>query len=116
MPSGEPRWWVYVLRCADGTLYTGVTTDPARRLKQHNAGTASKYTRVRRPVVMVYREPTAGHGAALRREIAIKKMSRAVKDVLVATQPPRLNRASRAKSPPVPRHPRSAANSGAPRR
>mgnify|MGYP003340458047 CR=1 FL=1 len=45
MPKPKPQWWVYVLRCRDGTLYTGVTTDPERRLAQHNAGTASKYTR-----------------------------------------------------------------------
>jgi putative endonuclease len=55
-------------------------------LAQHNTGTASKYTRARRPVVLVYREPAANHGAALRREIAIKKLSRAAKDQLVATQ------------------------------
>jgi putative endonuclease len=61
-----------------------VTTDPARRLEQHNAGTASKYTRARRPVTMVYHERTDGHGAALRREFAIKKLSRAAKDVLVS--------------------------------
>jgi putative endonuclease len=77
---------VYVLRCRDGTLYTGVTTDPARRLEQHNAGTASKYTRSRRPVEMVYRERTGGHGSALRRESAIKKLSRVAKDALVASQ------------------------------
>ena len=82
-PAG---WFVYLLRCADGTLYTGITTDTARRLAQHNAGTASKYTRSRRPVAMVYREPAKTHGAALRREIAIKKLSRAAKDALVATQ------------------------------
>jgi putative endonuclease len=83
------RWWVYVLRCADGTLYTGVTTDPARRLAQHNAGTASKYTRCRRPVVIAYRERARTHGDALRREFAIKKLSRAAKDALLATQRPR---------------------------
>jgi putative endonuclease len=80
------EWWVYVLRCRDGTLYTGVTTDLVRRLAQHNAGTASKYTRSRRPVAMVYREAAAGHGAALRREFAIKKLSRAAKDALIASQ------------------------------
>jgi putative endonuclease len=74
---------VYVLRCADGTLYTGITTDPARRLAQHNAGTASKYTRARRPVKMVYREPAPDHGDALRRELAIKKLPRAAKDALI---------------------------------
>ena len=81
-----PPWTVYMLRCRDGTLYTGVTTDLARRLAQHNAGTASKYTRARRPVAVVYREPATGHGAALRREIAIKKLSRPAKDALVASQ------------------------------
>lgn len=86
MPRAKTQWWVYVLRCRDGTLYTGVTTDLERRLGQHNAGTASKYTRSRRPVAMVYREPAKGHGAALRREIAIKKLSRPAKDVLIATQ------------------------------
>ena len=86
VPAAKAQWWVYLLRCRDGTLYTGVTTDLARRLAQHNAGTASKYTRARRPVLMVYREPATDHGAALRREIAIKKLSRAAKDALVVTQ------------------------------
>ena len=85
MPQAKkPRWWVYILRCADGTLYTGVTTDTARRLKQHNAGTASKYTRARRPVALAHRERAASHGDALRRERAIKKLPRAAKDALVA--------------------------------
>ncbi len=89
MPRANVEWWVYVLRCRDGTLYTGVTTDVVRRLAQHNAGTASKYTRSRRPVAMVYREAATGHGAALRREFAIKKLSRAAKDALIASQRPR---------------------------
>ncbi|MBY0458050.1 MAG: GIY-YIG nuclease family protein [Gemmataceae bacterium] len=80
----KSRWVVYVLRCADGTLYTGITTDLARRTDQHNAGTASKYTRARLPVAVVYREPAPTHGAALRRERAIKKLSRAAKERLVA--------------------------------
>ena len=84
--SDGRRWWVYLLRCRDGTLYTGITTDLARRLAQHNAGTASKYTRSRRPVAMVYREAAKNHGTALRREHAIKKLSRAAKDALVASQ------------------------------
>ncbi len=84
MPRAAARWWVYLLRCRDGTLYTGITTDPDRRLAQHNAGTASRYTRARRPVEMVYRERAADHGAALRREFAIKKLSRAAKETLVA--------------------------------
>ena len=86
VPRPKAEWWVYILRCKDGTLYTGITTDTERRLAQHNAGTASKYTRARRPVTVVFREPAKTHGAALRREIAIKKLSRVAKDALVATQ------------------------------
>ncbi len=80
------KWWVYILRCRDGTLYTGATTDPDRRLAQHNAGTASKYTRSRRPVTIVYRERAQSQGGALSREIAIKKLPRSAKDALVASQ------------------------------
>ena len=69
-------WYVYILQCADGTLYTGITNDIDRRLKAHNAGTASKYTRVRRPVAMVYQEEIDTKGNALRRELQIKSMSR----------------------------------------
>ena len=72
----EQKWYVYILQCADGTLYTGITNDLDRRLKAHNAGTASKYTRVRRPVTMVYREEADAKGNALRRELQIKSMSR----------------------------------------
>ena len=74
--SAEKNWHVYILRCADGTLYTGITNDPQRRLAQHNGGTASKCTRSRRPVEMVYREAVADKGAALRREYAIKQLTR----------------------------------------
>jgi putative endonuclease len=76
---------VYVLQCADGTLYTGITTDTDRRLIQHNAGTASRYTRSRRPVAMIHREAAKGHGDALRREAAIKRLPRNAKLKLVAT-------------------------------
>ena len=87
MPRAKPpRWWVYMLRCADGSLYTGVTTDVARRLAQHNAGTASRYTRSRLPVAVAYRERAKSHGDALRREFTIKKLPRAAKDSLVAKQ------------------------------
>lgn len=76
-------WWVYILRCADGTLYTGITNDPDRRLAQHNAGAASRYTRGRRPVGVVYRETAASRGGALRREAAIKALSRSAKEALI---------------------------------
>ncbi len=75
---------MYVVRCADGTLYTGVSTDPDRRLGQHNAGTASKYTRVRRPVELVYRERRRGRSDALKREAALKALPRRAKLALVA--------------------------------
>jgi putative endonuclease len=72
-------WWVYVLRCRDGTLYTGVTTDPSRRLEQHGRGTASRYTRSRRPVRLVLVERAADRSGALRREAEIKRLPRAEK-------------------------------------
>jgi putative endonuclease len=81
------------MRCADGTLYTGITTDLARRLAQHNAGAASKYTRARLPVSVAYSERADSHGAALRRERAVKKLSRAAKDALLAARAPRERRA-----------------------
>jgi putative endonuclease len=82
----EPRpsgWVCYLLRCADDTLYCGITNDLDRRLAAHNAGTAAKYTRVRLPVEVVHAEKCADKSAALKREIAIKKMPRAAKLALV---------------------------------
>ena len=77
-------WTVYVARCGDGSLYTGVTTDPDRRLAEHNSGDGSSYTRSRIPVVMVYWESAKDRSGALRRESAIKRLSRAQKEELVA--------------------------------
>jgi putative endonuclease len=77
-------WHVYVLRCADGSLYTGVTTDVVARVRTHNLGRGAKYTRGRRPVRLVYRERAADRGAALRREHVIRRLSRAAKRRLVA--------------------------------
>jgi len=68
-----------MLRCADGSLYTGITNDLARRLAAHRAGTASRYTRSRRPVRLVYRERRRDRSAALKREAAIKRLPRAAK-------------------------------------
>ena len=76
-------WFVYLLRCADASLYTGITTDVIRRCRQHNAGTASRYTRGRRPTKLVYQETTASRSLALQREIAIKAFSRKRKDALI---------------------------------
>ncbi|HKI94586.1 MAG TPA: GIY-YIG nuclease family protein [Gemmatimonadales bacterium] len=81
-PPGAP-WLVYVLSCADGSLYTGVTNDLTRRLRAHARGVGAKYTRSRRPVTLVYAVPAAGRGAALSREAAIKRLSRSAKLALV---------------------------------
>lgn len=67
-------FYCYILECADGTFYTGWTTDPERRLKQHNHGTGAKYTRTHRPVRLVYVEPQTDRSTAMRRELAIKHM------------------------------------------
>ena len=80
-------WTVYVVRCRDGSLYTGVATDLARRLAQHNAGTGARYTRARGPVTLVHHEPAADRSAALRREAAIKRLPRAHKQRLVRGEP-----------------------------
>lgn len=72
-------WYVYMLRCADDSLYTGVTTDVERRFAQHRSGRGAKYTRSHPPLAVVYREACADKGAALRRESAIKQLPRAEK-------------------------------------
>lgn len=72
-------WWCYIVRCADDTLYTGITNDLARRVAAHNAGTASRYTRARRPVRLVYRETNADRSAASKREAEIKRLPRNTK-------------------------------------
>lgn len=74
---------VYILRCGDGTLYTGCTNDLARRLAAHSAGRGAKYTRARLPVALVYQEPAADRSQALRREAAIKALPRAQKLALI---------------------------------
>jgi predicted GIY-YIG superfamily endonuclease len=74
-PPRDP-WFVYILRCADGTLYTGIAKDVTRRCKQHNAGSASRYTRSRRPTKLVWQEVLTSRSAALKREAAIKALSR----------------------------------------
>ena len=65
-----------MLRCADGTLYTGIATDADRRCAVHNSGKGAKYTRSRLPVSIIYRESVEGYAAALKREAAVKKLSR----------------------------------------
>lgn len=76
-------WCCYLLRCADDTLYCGITNDMEKRLAAHNAGTAAKYTRTRIPVVLVYSEECADRSVASKRELAIKKLSREKKLILL---------------------------------
>jgi len=87
-PAGR-GWLVYVLRCADGSLYTGATNDLPRRLAVHALGRGARYTRSRLPVALVYDEPARGRGAALRREAAIKRLARPAKLALVDGRSPR---------------------------
>jgi putative endonuclease len=70
---------VYLLRCRDGSLYTGITNDLPRRLASHRSGKASAYTRSRRPVSLAYQETVDDRGSALKREAAIRRLSRAAK-------------------------------------
>ncbi|MEE8248897.1 MAG: GIY-YIG nuclease family protein [Gammaproteobacteria bacterium] len=80
----SPHWHVYVVRCADTTLYTGIATDLPARIAQHNAGRGAKYTNGRRPVTLVYQEEAADRGAALRREHQIKRLTPQAKRALVS--------------------------------
>ena len=75
--------YTYILRCSDGTFYTGWTNDLEKRLKSHNEGTASKYTRERRPVELAYFEEFETKQAAMKREYAIKQMTRAQKAAII---------------------------------
>lgn len=81
---GETPWHVYIVRCADASLYTGIATDVAVRVGAHNAGAGAKYTRTRLPVELVYTEQARDRSAALRREASIKKLSANDKRALIA--------------------------------
>jgi len=82
------RWYLYILKCRDGTLYTGITTDLPRRVLQHNSGTASRYTRSRLPVKLVYREPCRNKSSALKKEHKIKSLSREEKEAYIGGRIP----------------------------
>lgn len=77
--------YVYIMQCSDGTLYTGWTTDIEKRLITHNSGKGAKYTRSRLPVKLVYKEQLATKSEALKRELAIKKMTKLQKSALINT-------------------------------
>jgi predicted GIY-YIG superfamily endonuclease len=78
------RWYVYILKCGDGTLYTGIATDVTRRLREHQQGIGAKYTRGRMPLRIVYRERRPTRSSASKREAEIKSMSRPEKAELIA--------------------------------
>ena len=77
------KWFLYILECKDGSLYTGITKDIARRLRMHDTGKASHYTRARRPVKLLYQESCAGRVQALVRECEVKAFSRRKKEELI---------------------------------
>ena len=78
------EWHIYMVRCVDGSLYTGIAKDVDARVSQHNAGQGAKYTRAKRPVALVYQETSGDHGAALRREAAIRRLRPEAKRLLIA--------------------------------
>jgi predicted GIY-YIG superfamily endonuclease len=85
----RPVHFVYIVRCADGTLYTGTARDPRAREHAHNSGRGARYTSGRRPVRLVYTERCASMGQALRREYQLKQLSRRRKEALVTSSSPR---------------------------
>ena len=98
--SGD-RWFVYMVRCADDSLYTGIAKDVARRCQQHNAGTASRYTRSRLPVVVAYEEVQRSRSLALKREAAIKAMNRRQKLALIGSYWPQRAKVRRNEPKPL---------------
>jgi len=83
----ESVWYVYILRCADDTLYTGISTDVEKRLQAHRSGRGAKYTRSRCPLSLVYQECCGSHSQALKRECCIKSMTRQEKLQLIRQGP-----------------------------
>ncbi|MFH0927940.1 MAG: GIY-YIG nuclease family protein [bacterium] len=79
------KWHVYVVRCSDQTLYTGIATDLASRIEKHNQGRGAKYTRSRRPVVLVYSKAMRSESAARKREMAIKRLKKTEKEALIGS-------------------------------
>ena len=81
----ESTWYLYMLRCKDGSLYTGITTDVEKRLEIHRSGKGAKYTRGRTPLELVYREVCEDHSHALKRELEIKALTKEQKLALIGT-------------------------------
>ena len=79
----ERKWYLYILRCGDGSLYTGITTDVPARLEVHRCGKGAKYTRGRGPLEVVYTEECENHSTALKRELAVKALPREEKEKMI---------------------------------
>jgi putative endonuclease len=103
-------WFIYIARCGDGSLYTGITNDLARRLDAHSTGRGARYTRGRGGVTLHHWEPARTKSAALRREAAIKRLPREAK--LAMTAPPGLRPAAAGDLPAIRRHFRAASPAG----
>jgi putative endonuclease len=84
--STQKTWLIYIIQCNDNTYYTGITNDLEKRIKSHNLGTASKYTRVRLPVKLVYTENNLDRSSASKREYAIKQLTRIQKEALIRSK------------------------------
>jgi putative endonuclease len=84
----QKPWQIYILRCGDGSLYTGIARDAHKRLAQHRAGKGARYTRGRAPLALIYVEEAASHGEALRREAGIRRLGRSGKELLAASFTP----------------------------
>jgi putative endonuclease len=93
----HPEWHVYILRCADGTLYTGVAADVDARFQRHASGRGARYTRGRGPLTLVHVERAGSRGDALRREAAIRKLGRAGKEALIASSPKKADGGAKAR-------------------
>ena len=87
MEEEKQIWYLYILRCRDNTLYTGITVDVEKRFAAHSAGRGAKYTRGRGPLELVYREECGTHSQALKREWEVKTLPRAEKELLICKEP-----------------------------
>ena len=85
-PTPVTNWNVYIILCSDRSLYTGISTDPARRFRQHAGGQGARYFRARKPLRIVYLEPGHTHGSACRRELQIKGMTKPAKQDLIVSE------------------------------
>lgn len=81
--KNNDNWFIYIVECCDKSLYTGITNDLEKRLEKHNSGKGAKYTRGRGPIILKYFEKVSSKSTALKREIEIKKLTRAQKDKLI---------------------------------